>query len=155
MTDKNNDVTEVFDPVRTPLAKEHSRRAARRSKSRKKNVSKATRYTVSVLAVLLIFFLAFMIGSFIIKLIFSGNPTTEEKPEDSTSILQMRLDELTAKCSALEEDIKELQGQLDRYNELYGPLDSQGNTDPQAQSPETSEAFIDTPEDTYSAVEEL
>ncbi len=127
MTD-NKDYTEVFDSPASPLAREHAKRAVRRVKRRKKGVSKATRYTVSILAVILVFFLAFSVGSWIIKL-FSAPPVTEETPaEDTVTVLQKRLDELTSKNQALSEEIEELKIILDKYNELYGPLDNPTDT---------------------------
>ena len=109
MTDNNKDNTQVFEPQTAPEARAHAKRAARRVKKRNKNVSRLTRYTVSVVAILLVFFIAFMIGSFIIKLIFKGGADSAETPEDSVSTLQMRLDELKAQCKELEDEVDELQ----------------------------------------------
>ena len=151
MTDKNKNYTEVFEPQTSALAREHAKRAARRVKHRNKRVSKFTRYAVSVILILLVFFLAFMIGSSIIKLLFSSKSETTEVTEDSTSVLQMRLEELSAKCSEYEEDIKELQSQLDKYNELYGPLDT--SSEGVSEDSESSAAFQENTSTT--SVEEL
>ena len=129
MTDKNKNYTEVFEPHF--LWGDCLKRA--------------------FILILLVFFLAFMIGSSIIKLLFSSKSETTEVPEDSTSVLQMRLEELSAKCSEYEEDIKELQSQLDKYNELYGPLDT--SSEGVSEDSESSAAFQENTSTT--SVEEL
>ena len=105
----------------TPLAQEYAKRRRRK----RKRPSKAMRYFAAILVIILVFFVAYSVGSWIIKNISSSNDAnTENETEDPVTTLQKRLDELTNENKMLTEEIKELQSKVDKYNALYGPIDS-------------------------------
>lgn len=83
------------------------------------------RYFAAILVIILVFFVAYSVGSWIIKNVSSSNDAnTEKETEDPVTTLQKRLDELTNENKMLTEEIKELQSKIDKYNALYGPIDS-------------------------------
>lgn len=83
------------------------------------------RYFAAILVIILVFFVAYSVGSWIIKNVSSSNDAnTENETEDPVTTLQKRLDELTNENKMLTEEIKELQSKIDKYNALYGPIDS-------------------------------
>ena len=83
------------------------------------------RYFAAILVIILVFFVAYSVGSWIIKNFSSSNDAnTENETEDPVTTLQKRLDELTNENKMLTEEIKELQSKVDKYNALYGPIDS-------------------------------
>lgn len=83
------------------------------------------RYFAAILVIILVFFVAYSVGSWIIKNVSSSNDAnTDNETEDPVTTLQKRLDELTNENKMLTEEIKELQSKIDKYNALYGPIDS-------------------------------
>ena len=103
----------------TPLAQEYAKRRRRK----RKRPSKAMRYFAAILVIILVFFVAYSVGSWIIKNVSSSNDTnTENETEDPVTTLQKRLDELTNENKMLTEEIKELQSKVDKYNALYRPI---------------------------------
>lgn len=123
----------------TPLAAEH----ARRRRKRKRGPSRAVRYFAAILVIILVFFVAYSIGSWLIKNALTPNtPDEDEVSDDPVITLQKRLDELTNENKLLSEEIKELQSKIDRYNTLYGPLDAfsdEGGADSSASASSPSE----------------
>lgn len=111
----------------TPLAREH----ARRRRKRKRRPSRAMRCFAAILVIILTFFVAYSVMSWIIEN-NSANPGSESENavDDPVTNLQKRLDELSSENKLLTEEIRELQSQVDRYNAIYGPLDSAANTAP-------------------------
>ena len=109
----------------TPLAQEYAKRRRRK----KRRPSKAMRYFAAILVIILVFFVAYSVGSWIIKNVSSSNDAdTENETEDPVTTLQKRLDELTNENKMLTEEIKELQSKVDKYNALYGPIDSSSSS---------------------------
>lgn len=105
----------------TPLAQEYAKRRRRK----RRRPSKAMRYFAAILVIILVFFVAYSVGSWIIKNVSSSNDAnTEKETEDPVTTLQKRLDELTNENKMLTEEIKELQSKVDKYNALYGPIGS-------------------------------
>ncbi len=96
----------------------------RRKKRRKKRPSKAIRYISAILVIVLVFFIAYSIGSWLIGNFDSQPYDDENKTEDPITQLQKRLEELTSENKLLKEEIIELQTKIDTYNSLYGPLDN-------------------------------
>ena len=115
----------------TPLAQEYAKRRRRR----KKRPSKAVRYFAAIPVIILVFFVAYSVGSWIIKNVSSApEDNVNAESDDPVTTLQKRLDELTNENKMLTEEIRELQGKIDKYNALYGPLDSAGSTDTSSES---------------------
>lgn len=113
----------------------------RRKKRRKKRPSKAIRYISAILVIVLVFFIAYSIGSWLIGNFDSETNEEVNKTEDAITQLQKRLDELTSENKLLNEEIRELQTKIDIYNSLYGPLDnmsSEENVDQENDTPEQS-----------------
>lgn len=140
MVENKTPKTENYQSGQTPLAREH----ARRRRKKRRGPSKAVRYTAAVLTVILVFFVAYSIGSWAIRNFSSSKKAAEDQPEDDpVTTLQKRLDELTTENKMLSGEIKELQAKVDKYNALYGPIDGslQDNSDSsqsgQAQSQDT------------------
>lgn len=140
MVENKTPKTENYQSGQTPLAREH----ARRRRKKRRGPSKAVRYTAAVLTVILVFFVAYSIGSWAIRNFSSSKKAAEDQPEeDPVTTLQKRLDELTTENKMLSGEIKELQAKVDKYNALYGPIDgsSQDNSassqSGQAQSQDT------------------
>lgn len=123
MAENKTTRTENYQSGQTPLAREH----ARRRRKKRRRPSKAVRYTAAVLTIILVFFVAYSIGSWAIKNFSSSKNTTEDQTEDDpVTTLQKRLDELNAENKMLSGEIKELQAKVDKYNALYGPIDGAG-----------------------------
>ena len=105
----------------TPLAQEYAKRRRRR----KRRPSKAMRYFAAILVIILVFFIAYSVGSWIIKNVSSAPEDKRgTETDDPVTTLQKRLDELTSENKMLSEEIRELQSKVDKYNALYGPIDS-------------------------------
>lgn len=123
MVENKTPRTENYQSGQSPLAREH----ARRRRKKRRGPSKAVRYIAAVLTVILVFFLAYSVGSWMIKNFSMAKNTTEDQSEDDpVTTLQKRLDELTAENKMLSGEIKELQAKVDKYNALYGPIDGSG-----------------------------
>lgn len=106
----------------TPLAQEYAKRRRRK----RRRPSKAMRYFAAILVIILVFFVAYSVGSWIIKNVSSSNDAnTENETEDPVTTLQKRLDELTNENKMLTEEIKELQSKVDKYTAASTwPIDS-------------------------------
>lgn len=149
----------------TPLAQEYAKRRRRK----RKRPSKAMRYFAAILVIILVFFVAYSIGSWIIKNVSSQSDAgTENEAEDPVTTLQKRLDELTSENRMLTEEIRELQGKVDKYNALYGPIESSsqqsdgssdnGTSQPSAQPSGESQSTPSQetkPDDSGSGAEEI
>ena len=83
------------------------------------------RYFAAILVIILVFFVAYSVGSWIIKNVSSAPSDNQgAETDDPVTALQKRLDELTSENKMLTEEIRELQSKVDKYNALYGPIDS-------------------------------
>ncbi len=152
MTENKDFTIPEGDSYTTPLAKERIKRAKRRMRRRRAPKSKAFRTAISLLVLILVFLLAFSVGSWLSKLIFSSPEEKNPEVQESISIanLQNKLSELTETNKALTEANKKLteekdfyKSRSDEYEKRFGPLTDFQYTSPRTSSENspTTEAF--------------